>query len=792
MMKSSRSPPPLAPGEGSGKTAAKKWVGWEEEVVLDDIGQSEVRYYLCCAPPRDGDGEVERDLAVVGKLSDAGNVVYWAHDEFVWSIHAAAARSPGPSRALTVTVEATQLGCKSRREVMDWLTSLVAADSPYITSASASKDDPSASAGNNPEGFTWLGHVPHLDKWWKHYRSFCRYGMRISVHDFIYIKSEEGTESKVGYVEGLYEYGSANCMVLARWLDKPGDNHGFEMHPDVHKREVFFSNVLQDIGVNWVEGLAPVLNYQHFEWFKRREEDHKKWKPYLCHRQIVGTTLKPFNIAQLQGYTNQEIVQGLFRAPSSMAVQSKKPKEKTDGGQKRKHTELSEDQLMKNPASLGNVTNDRAIEIHTALVATDTVQKLPQRNAVLESIHVDEISSKLLPQNIVSQQSIHKGKGVLTVPATPRPTLQSREKDEDGPAKPSPQKTMLLCSSQELGLQFGKKGPADEPAKPVAEKVSRQYYVGDGMSSVNVVPPDNKRPGVDHTNFLKPENVLKWAKRKARGSGPLMGYSDANSQEGVAICAPNGDTATVNSEPVKEKCKINELAHVVEDFYMRCISPLKKRDDPALVHAFGKDPFKDHTACGILPHRPTGFPMSVCHFPKESRMDAAVSDGMWKTLEAEEVPAPPQVQDQPAQPPKQNLVKSPSAQDPVAKSKGKRRLVVSSSDEEAVEASPSTKKPRSTRAVVPPRVETPVAHVSSSTIPFEGASVLSPVGLHKGKDHIKTTSVGMKGASSFVKAVEEEVAATKGLCLDLAAANKKIVSLQAELQKERSNRRHTH
>jgi hypothetical protein len=401
----------------------------------------------------------------------------------------------------------------------------------------------------------------------------------LQVHDFIYIKTEEGTESKVGYVEGLYEYGSANCMVLARWLEKPGDNHGFEMHPNVHEREVFFSNVLQDIGVNWVEGLAPVLNYQHFECFKRREEDHKKWKPYLCHRQIVGTTLKPFNITQLQGYTNQEIVQGLFREPSSMAVQSKEPKEKTDGGQKREHTEISEDQLIKNQASRGNVTNDRAIKIHTALVATDTVQKLSQRN---------EIDSKLLPQN--SQQSSHKGKGVLTVPVTPRPTLQSREKVEDGLAKQSPQKTMLLCSSQELGLQ-----PAVEPAKPVAEKVSRQYYVGDGMSSVNVVPPNDKRPGVDHTNFLKPENVLKWAKHKARGSGSLMGYSDANSQEGVAVRAPNGDTAPVNSVPVKEKCKINELAHVAEDFYMRCISPLKKRDDPALVQASGKDPLKDHT-----------------------------------------------------------------------------------------------------------------------------------------------------------------------------------------------------
>jgi hypothetical protein len=217
----------------------------------------------------------------------------------------------------------------------------------------------------------------------------------LQVHDFIYIQGVEGTERYVAYVEDLYEDGNENRMVLARWLDKPGDDHGVAMPPDVHDREVFFSYGLQDVGVNWVEGLAPVLNDQHFEWFQRNEEEHSKWKPYLCQRQIVGSTLEPFNIANLQGYANQEIVQALFRAPSSMVHSTEPSTDKTDAGQKRKHDEISEDQLVQNPATLGNVNGDRGVETHTALTVIDTVQKLPPCNATN-----DQIVAKDAPENV--------------------------------------------------------------------------------------------------------------------------------------------------------------------------------------------------------------------------------------------------------------------------------------------------------------------------------------------------------------------------------------------------------
>jgi hypothetical protein len=119
-------PPPAPTGKGNGKTAVKKWVGWEEKVCLDRTGSQVVCYYLRYASPRDGRSELEKYPAVVGNYSGVGNMLYAPHAQFLQSIQAAAARSPGPSRAVTVAVEATQLRWKSRREIMDWLTSLVA------------------------------------------------------------------------------------------------------------------------------------------------------------------------------------------------------------------------------------------------------------------------------------------------------------------------------------------------------------------------------------------------------------------------------------------------------------------------------------------------------------------------------------------------------------------------------------------------------------------------------------------------------------------------------------------
>ncbi|KAM3275263.1 hypothetical protein ACQJBY_043930 [Aegilops geniculata] len=320
--------------EGNAKMAVRKWVGWEEEIVLED-GDGEERkvcYFLRCAPPQDG-GKSERDLAVVGKYWGPGNIAYSVDLQFLQSLRTALESGSVSARVATPALKITQIRWKSRKEVMDWLTSLVS-DPPYGAFGltypdyhdGASKDTPStlSTAGENKEGFTWICKLPHLDQRRKHYKSFCREGMRISVHDFVFIKSG-GRESHVSYVEDMYEDGSAKNMVRVRWFEEPNGEHGVALPPDLYCREIFFRYGLQDLRVEFVEGVAAVLNPQHFEMFKKINGGRSSWQPYVCHRCIDGDTVGPFDIAQLQGYANQEIVKEIVAASSSTVVQAKPP-----------------------------------------------------------------------------------------------------------------------------------------------------------------------------------------------------------------------------------------------------------------------------------------------------------------------------------------------------------------------------------------------------------------------------------------------------------------------------------
>ncbi|XP_020186339.1 uncharacterized protein [Aegilops tauschii subsp. strangulata] len=332
-MSSSRYPAAVV-DEGNAKMAVREWVGWEEEIMLEDGNGEEhkVCYFLLRAPPQDG-GKSERDLAVVGKYWGPGNMLYSADLQFLQSLQTALKSGSASARVATLALEITQIRWKSRKEVMDWLTSLVS-DPPYgafgLTCPDyhdgASKDTPStlSTVGENKEGFTWICKLPHLDQRRKHYKSFCREGMRISVHDFVFIKSG-GRESHVAYVEDMYEDGSAKNMVLVRWFEEPDGEHGVALPPDLYCREIFFGYGLQDLRVEFVEGVAVVLNPQHFEMFKKINGGCSSWQPYVCRRCIDDDTVGPFDIAQLHGYAKQEIVKEIVAASSSTVEQAKPP-----------------------------------------------------------------------------------------------------------------------------------------------------------------------------------------------------------------------------------------------------------------------------------------------------------------------------------------------------------------------------------------------------------------------------------------------------------------------------------
>ncbi|XP_048574835.1 uncharacterized protein LOC125556083 [Triticum urartu] len=321
--------------EGIAKTAAREWVGWEEEVVLghDDGEERKVCYYLLRAAPQDS-GKSERDLAVVGKYWGPGNIAYSADVQFLLSLETALESGSASARLVTLASEITGLRWKSRREIMDWLTSLVS-DPPYgafgLTcpdhhdGGSAASKVILATAGENKEGFTWICKLPNLDQRRKHYKSFWRGRLRISVHDFVFIKGR-GRESHVAYVEDMYEDASGKKMVLARWFEEQDGEHGAVLSPDLYRMEIFFGYGLQDLRVEFVEAVVPVLNPEHFEMFKKIHGGRSSWQPFVCRRQIEDETVGPFDIAQqLQGYANQEIVKAIVSASSSTMVQAKPP-----------------------------------------------------------------------------------------------------------------------------------------------------------------------------------------------------------------------------------------------------------------------------------------------------------------------------------------------------------------------------------------------------------------------------------------------------------------------------------
>lgn len=340
--------------------AARRWVQWEEVVVSNDRGRRLVHYYLRGEP---GSGGEERELAVVGRERSPRHMSYAVQGRFLCSLAAAGDGSAAPSPSQSpAAAEGVPRKWRSRREVVDWLSTLVSGcnegtysmanrfhgnsyddnDVDFVDVAPSKDVSATLSAMNNSKDFTWLGPARQCQKRWKHYRSFCRRGITISVHNFVYIMSEE-KKILIAYVEDLYEDSNALNMVTVRWFDKV-DEVGVELPPNVGDREIFFSHGLQDLNVECIDGLAAVLSAQHFEKFQSGTK-HSYWQPYLCRCQISNDYVKPFDITQLQGYWSQELLRTMFNADSSLKVRFKVTKggPSSEGMQKRKCDTFSDD-----------------------------------------------------------------------------------------------------------------------------------------------------------------------------------------------------------------------------------------------------------------------------------------------------------------------------------------------------------------------------------------------------------------------------------------------------------------
>ncbi|KAI4373290.1 hypothetical protein MLD38_011429 [Melastoma candidum] len=282
------------------------YLGWVEETtaVPPKGSRREVRFFLL----RRGDGG--KELAVVGREKSLRHMSYYLLFD----------------RGHLLSCPPPLGGFKSRRQVVDWLNSVVSGrPSPpshgYLDTSSSgsegaqflgpgSKDTFSSMLGGRTmEEITWLGS-PSIDrKKRKHFPSFCRKGVKISVHNFVYILAEEG-KRLVAYLEDMYEDSRANKVVVVQWFHK-ADEVGIGLSDSFSDREIFFSLCLQDLSIECIDGLATVLCPQHFEKYRDEARTYPR-EIFVCRNLFEEDNVRPFDITEVEGYWCQELVRCMY------------------------------------------------------------------------------------------------------------------------------------------------------------------------------------------------------------------------------------------------------------------------------------------------------------------------------------------------------------------------------------------------------------------------------------------------------------------------------------------------
>ncbi|KAH8950257.1 hypothetical protein BDL97_10G075300 [Sphagnum fallax] len=153
----------------------------------------------------------------------------------------------------------------------------------------------------------WLGNTWSCRKRLQHFHSFLRNGIKISVHNFVYVLTEE--DRHIAYVEDMYEDKKMRKKLRVRWFHKTNELPCKIPPPAPLAREVFFTSFPQVLSVECVDGLATVLSPEHFEKCLSLLPAEAAPQLHVCSRQLDNSDgLKPFSIHEVKGYWHQQIL----------------------------------------------------------------------------------------------------------------------------------------------------------------------------------------------------------------------------------------------------------------------------------------------------------------------------------------------------------------------------------------------------------------------------------------------------------------------------------------------------
>ncbi|KAG6555755.1 hypothetical protein Mapa_002995 [Marchantia paleacea] len=305
-------------------SSQRRFVDWEERFVSHERGCRVVHYLL-----RDREGTPW--LAVVGTERSLRHMVYVVRDEFL------------PVAGLD---KSTTSGYKwrARREVVDWLSSLIVksrfsdanhsagssrnalnsstdVDSSYSHDADGIESGQEESrrhhyevearrqiSGSSPSSdVEWVGAEWTCRKKLKHFQAFRRNGVVIHMRRFVYVMTEE-KERHIAHVQDLYEDKKQRKKLRVRWFHKPSELGCKIPPPAPDRREVFYTSYEQDLSVECVDGVATVLTPEHYQQaLMLSGGSNLMATTHMCSRQFDTDGIRPLNIEYLHGYAEQPV-----------------------------------------------------------------------------------------------------------------------------------------------------------------------------------------------------------------------------------------------------------------------------------------------------------------------------------------------------------------------------------------------------------------------------------------------------------------------------------------------------